>query len=115
MKMSAATSPTKTAAVHSIALMTRSPKRPVLRSAIGSERRLVLREALVQRIEHLLRIGTRLLRVVGPGVLDRRDRLAPCVELIGREPDHLVARRAGELGAARGLEVGPRRGDLLGP
>src|SRR5205085_3197439 len=111
MKMSAATRPTNTAAVHSMALMTRSPKRRFMRS----QRRLVLRQARAQGVEHLLRIGARLLRVGRPRGLDRGHRLAPRVDLLGRELRHLVPRRAGELGAAGGFEVGPWARDLLGP
>src|SRR5262245_28972662 len=83
-KMLSATIPTNSAASHSIALMKRSPAAPfaaalsLVGDAIsGSQRRVELGEAGLQRVEHGLRVLADLLDAFGPLRLDRRGRLAP--------------------------------------
>src|SRR5690349_18749376 len=108
MKMSAATIPTKIAASHSMAWMIRSAsvsRRKVwVRGRVtASQRRLVLHERFAQAVEHLLRVGTGLLRALGPLVGDGRDGLAPRVDLLGRQLGHLVTRGRPDLRAAVGF------------
>src|SRR3954463_2931225 len=112
-KMFSATMPTKVAAHHSIASMNRSI---ALRGSaafgfaaasvvIGLRTRrskagLVLRDRRLQRVHRLLGIAARLRDLLGPLSLQRRDRLAPGIGLLGAELVRLVAGQAGELRAA---------------
>src|SRR5690242_13976720 len=88
-KMFSATTPTKMAASHSMPLMKRSakflravfkrtppggvPARTARPARWASERRLVLAQGLLERVQHLLRIGAGLLHALGPLAFHGRD------------------------------------------
>src|ERR1700709_1808886 len=113
MKMFSATMPTNSAASHSMVLIIRSMTlvaRFVMAAPAGaftSERGVVLLEAGLQTIHHHRWILGALLPAVAPLGVDRRDRLAPGVELLGRQLVDLVPRFGGDLGATGIFEVGP--------
>src|SRR5207245_11413818 len=80
-----------------------------------SIRRLVLREAGLELLHHRIGIEAGLAHLGGPARLQRLRRLAPLVELAGRDGVDLVARFGLELGVAAILELRPRAADLDRP